>query len=168
MRSDVCQKLSADLHRPFLVLGVGEQLHEPVHLVISQTQLFVRWGGSNGLPSFGIDGSGSSHIPIPLPDEFAPNNGDQKYKSLTHQQILAFSMYVRGSILRANHQIVEAQVAFAEAHNLDPGNAEYTATLTDLIKEEMLVHNITWKELARDNGYYFNLTPTQSPHDLRP
>jgi hypothetical protein len=51
---------------------------------------------------------------------------------------------------------------------LDPGNAEYTATLTDLIKEEMLVHNISWKELERNNGYYFNLTPTQSPHDLRP
>lgn len=154
---------------PVLYVAVGRKLGYPLKLVTSKAHLFARWESPDGHERLNIEATSQGlncfpdeyyHTwPVPLtPAEIASG---QYLKSLTPDEELAVFLSVRGHCLEAAGRLPEAQLAYAQAHQLAPSSTQYLAFLAASVRREMP----EWEQVRVDLGQtsLSRTTKPQSP-----
>ena len=141
---------------PVLYVAVGRRLGYPLKLVTSKAHVFARWESPDGRERLNIEATSQGlncfpdeyyHTwPVPLtPAEIASG---QYLKSLTPDEELAVFLSVRGHCLEATGRLPEAQLAYAQAHQLAPASTQYLAFLAAAVRKEMP----EWQQVRVDLG----------------
>ena len=151
---------------PVLYVAVGRQLGYPMKLVTAKAHLFARWESPDGSERFNIEATGKGlncfpdeyyHTwPVALaPEELASG---QYLKSLTPDEELAVFLSVRGHCLEAAGRLPEAQLAYAQAHQLAPKAPQYLAFLAASVRKELP----EWERVRIDLGQTTEVTLDKS------
>ena len=149
---------------PVLYVAVGRKLGYPLKLVTSKAHVFARWDSPDGRERLNIEAT-SQGLNC-FPDEYyhtwpvhltpAEIASGQYLKSLTPDEELAVFLSVRGHCLEAAKRLPEAQLAYAQAHQLAPASTQYLAFLAAAVRKEMP----EWQQVRVDLGQAFVTTPT--------
>jgi regulator of sirC expression with transglutaminase-like and TPR domain len=150
---------------PVLYVAVGRRLGYPLKLVTAKAHLFARWESADGKEGFNIEGTGQGlncfpdeyYHTWPVPLTFEEVASAQYLKSLTSDEELAVFLSVRGHCLIAAGRLPEAQLAYAQAHQLAPKATQYLAFLAAAVKREMP----EWERVRIDLGQAENLRVQQ-------
>jgi hypothetical protein len=165
------------LNNPILILVVGRLLGYPLYLVKEPGHLFVRWKSDDGKTAFNIDefdkyGQRITDAIRYDRDYERPPDAQVKYggyfQPLTHAELTALFLQVRGNLLREKQRGFDAQLAYTAAHRFAPDIPLYQEDMIDLIGEEMVLHDIKWKDMAEHNGWYLNLNPPKPDNSIMP
>jgi tetratricopeptide (TPR) repeat protein len=130
---------------PVLYAAVGRRLGYPLKLVLGKGHVFVRWEGGGERFNIEVTGTGGTDF---YPDEhykswpqklIAGELATGHYlKSLGAREELAVFLAARGHCLQENGRLPEAQVAYAQAHRLDPAGARQNASLAVFVVHEFI------------------------------
>jgi hypothetical protein len=115
---------------PVMYVAIGRRLGYPMKLVAAKEHLFCRW--DDGKDRFNIEGGGNGGVDYP-PDEYYRTwpkpltDADMAtgvfLTSMSSAEELAGFLLHRGTCLHQNGRQPEARAAFAEAHRLQPRDA---------------------------------------------
>jgi len=115
---------------PVIYVAIGRRLGYPMKLVAAREHLFCRW--DDGKERFNIEGATNGGIDYP-PDDYyrtwprpltdADMATEVFLTSMSPEAELADFLHHRGMCLHQNGRLTEARAAFAEAHRLQPRNA---------------------------------------------
>jgi hypothetical protein len=121
---------------PVMYVAIGRRLGYPMKLVSAKAHLFCRWDDDK--ERLNVEGAGNGGVnydpdehyrtwPKPISD--AEMASGVFLTSMTPQQELAVFLELRAACCRDNRRLVEARAAFAEAHRLEPRDANTFAGL---------------------------------------
>jgi len=123
---------------PIMYVAIGRRLWYPMKLVAAKEHLFCRW--DDGKERFNIEGSGNGGVDYPPDDYYRTwpkplTDTDMAtgvfLTSMSPTEELAGFLHHRGMCLHQNGRMPEARSAFAEAHRLQPRDANtFTALRT--------------------------------------
>ncbi len=115
---------------PVMYVAIGRRLGYPMKLVAAKEHLFCRW--DDGQERFNIEGAGNGGIDYPPDDYYRTwpkpiSDADMAtgvfLTSMSAAEELAGFLHHRGMCLHQNGRLPEARAAFAEAHRLQPRDA---------------------------------------------
>lgn len=149
---------------PVLYVAIGRRLGYPLKLVTSKAHLFARWESPDGRERLNIEATsqGLNCFPDeyyhtwPVPITSAEIASGQYLKSLTPDGELAVFLSVRGHCLETAGRLPEAQLAYAQAHQLSPTATQYLAFLAAAVRREMP----EWQQVRVDLGQASATTQT--------
>ena len=141
---------------PVLYVAVGRRLGYPLKLVTSKAHVFARWESPDGRERLNIEATSQGlncfpddyYLAWPVPLTPAEIGSGQYLKSLTPDEEMAVFLSVRGHCLEANGRLPEAQLAYAQAHQLAPPATQYLAFLAAAVRKEMP----EWQQVRVDLG----------------
>ena len=151
---------------PVLYVAVGRWLGYPLKLVTSKAHVFARWESADGRERLNIEATsqGLNCFPDeyyhtwPVPLTSAEIASGQYLKSLTPNEELAVFLSVRGHCLEAAGRLPEAQLAYAQAHQLAPASTQYLAFLAAAVRKEMP----EWQQVRVDLGQNTSPLPVRT------
>jgi hypothetical protein len=115
---------------PVMYVAIGRRLGYPMKLVAAKEHLFCRW--DDGKDRFNIEGATNGGIDYPPDDYYRTwpkplTDADMAtgvfLTSMSPEGELADFLHHRGMCLHQNGRLTEARAAFAEAHRLQPRDA---------------------------------------------
>jgi len=126
---------------PVLYAAVGRRLGYPLKLVLAKAHVFVRWEDAGG-ERFNIEATNQGMNSFDdeyyktWPQKMTPAEiaGGVYFKSLGAAEELALFLATRGHCLLDNGRTSEAQIAYAWAHHLAPGDPQCLAYLADAVR----------------------------------
>lgn len=150
---------------PVLYVAVGRRLGYPLKLVTSKAHVFARWESPDGRERLNIEATGQGlncfpdeyYHTWPVPLTSAEIASGQYLKSLSPDEELAVFLSVRGDCLEAAGRLPEAQLAYAQAHQLAPTSTQYLAFLAADVRKEMP----EWQQVRVDLGQVSAPTTTK-------
>ncbi len=118
---------------PVLYAAIGRRLGYPLYLVCAKGHMFCRWHDSQTGERFNVEGSGrgfASHADahyMKWPHAIKPIDVHSGLflKDLTPPEELANFLATRGHVLLDRDHVLDATVAYAHAHRLDPTNPHH-------------------------------------------
>lgn len=144
---------------PVLYAAIARRLGYPVYLVCAKGHMFCRWHDSQTGERFNIEGSGRGFATFDdkhymgFPHEIKPIDVHSGLflKDMTPPEEIANFLTTRGHVLYDRDHVLDATVAYAQAHRLDPTNPHHMQWLMASINKEMDLREQkklpgTWRE----------------------
>lgn len=130
---------------PVLYVAVGRRLGYPLKLVSTKAHLFTRWESADGKERLNLEATsqGLNCFPDeyyhtwPLPMSDAELASGDYLRSLSRAEELAVFLSTRGHCLQKAGRLAEAQLAYAQAHQLVPASPLYLGFLAGAVRQEM-------------------------------
>ena len=128
---------------PVLYTAVGRRVGYPLKLVLAKAHVFVRWDSPGG-ERFNIEATNQGMNSFDdeyyktWPQKMTPAEvaSGVYLKSLDAAEELALFLATRGHCLLDNDRMSEAQIAYAWAHHLTPGDPRGLAYLADAVNRD--------------------------------
>jgi hypothetical protein len=133
---------------PVLYATVARKLGYPVYICYARRHIFNRWASSDGRERFNFDGTGrgfnvytDDHY-MSWPSRINPREVHLGFylRNLDPAEEVAGFMATRGHCLWDQGLLLEAIVAYANAHRLGPFQPEHFYAMMEAINQELRIH----------------------------